>query len=66
MGILIKGAARMISFIVPTTGRVSLANALDSIECEGGDEIIVVGIAERALLKRWPRVRYIPCQPGHD
>lgn len=56
----------MISFIVPTIGRSSLADTLNSIECQGGDEVIVVGIAERALLKSFPRVRYISCEPGHD
>jgi hypothetical protein len=33
----------MISFIVPTIGRPSLAKTLASIECWPGDEVLLVG-----------------------
>jgi hypothetical protein len=53
----------MISFIVPTIGRPSLAKTLASIECWPGDEILVVG--------SWnmvgdTRPRYIVHAPGRD
>jgi hypothetical protein len=52
----------MISFIVPTIGRPSLANTLASIECWPGDEILVVGGPPVSDA----RVRHIPCAPGGD
>lgn len=53
----------MISFIVPTIGRASLAVTLRSIETLPGDEILVVGDRFRV---RDPRVRYVDCAPGKD
>ena len=53
----------MISFIVPTVGRPSLAKTLESIECWPGDEIIVVG---NRIRTSDPRVRYVDCLPGGD
>lgn len=53
----------MISFIVPTVGRPSLAVTLRSIETMPGDEIIVVGNHYRT---RDARVRYVDCEPGGD
>lgn len=60
----------MISFIVPTIGRASLADTLQSIECWPGDEILVVGTFVcgrcRQLIDADPRIRLIPYPPGHD
>ena len=53
----------MISFLVPTVGRKSLAVTLRSIETMPGDEIIVIG-AQRYTND--PRVRHIACTPGKD
>ena len=53
----------MISFIVPTVGRPSLAACLRSIETLLGDEILVVGNGWRT---KDPRVRYVDCAPGGD
>lgn len=53
----------MISFIVPTCGRKSLVNTLQSIETRTGDEIIVVGNRFRV---KDHRVRYVDCPPGYD
>lgn len=53
----------MITFIVPTVGRPSLAATLRSIECRNGDEIIVVGNGWRT---KDSRVRYVDCAPGGD
>lgn len=53
----------MISFIVPTVGRQSLAATLRTIETLPGDEILVVGDRYRT---RDSRVRYIDCLPGRD
>jgi len=53
----------MISFIVPTLGRASLAATLQSIECLPGDEILLVGSPgpfNHAF------ARHIPCPPGWD
>lgn len=52
----------MISFIVPTIGRASLAKALASIETWPGDEIIVVGECEHTD----PRPIYVRCERGND
>jgi len=54
----------MITFIVPTVGRPSLARTLSSIECRPGDEVIVVGNVGEAREDGF--VRYIPCPPGGD
>lgn len=53
----------MISFVVPTTGRPSLKNALDSIEMWPGDEILVVGSMGDVVD---PRVTFLPCKPFGD
>jgi hypothetical protein len=53
----------MISFIVPTVGRPSLARTLASIEARPGDEILVVGDGFRTNDNR---VRYVDCAPGKD
>lgn len=62
----------MISFIVPTVGRPSLARTLASIEARPEDEIILVG-SVAALSSIGPMtngkacsVRFIPCPPGGD
>jgi len=54
----------VISFIVPTTGRASLAETLDSIQPRDGDEVLVIG----RPCHRWLHtgVRYIDCDPFHD
>lgn len=53
----------MISFIVPTIGRLSLMQTLRSIQTLPGDEILVAG-------KIYPtgdtRPRLFPCQNGND
>lgn len=53
----------MISFIVPTIGRKSLARTLASIECLPGDEVLVVGSAWKF---DHPFARHVPCMPGGD
>lgn len=53
----------MISFIVPTIGRPSLAKTLASIECWPGDETLVVGNVQAGTEGF---LRYIPCPPGGD
>jgi len=53
----------MISFIVPTIGRPSLAATLRSIETRPGDEILIVGDRYRV---HDHRVRYLDCKPGND
>lgn len=53
----------MISFLVPTIGRPSLARTLESIETWPGDEILVIGEVSGVSD---PRVRCIPCAPGGD
>jgi len=53
----------MITFIVPTIGRLSLLDTLRSIETWPGDEILVVGAGVDVVV---PRVRHIPCAPGGD
>lgn len=53
----------MISFIVATIGRPSLADTLRSIECWPGDEIIVIGNVET---RTEGPVRYINSPAGHD
>ncbi len=55
--------AIMISFIVPTVGRPSLAKTLASIECLPGDEILVVGNPGRI---DHPFARVVSCPPGGD
>ena len=51
----------MISFLVPTVGRPSLAATLASIECWPGDEILLISSSPRG---DDPRVRFIKCAPG--
>lgn len=53
----------MISFIIATIGRPSLADTLQSIECWPGDEVIVIGNVET---RTDGHVRYIASPPGHD
>lgn len=53
----------MITFIVPTVGRPSLIQTLNSIECWPGDEILIVSDGVRV---RDPRARFIDCKPGGD
>lgn len=53
----------MISFIVPTIGRESLAKTLLSIKTFPGDEILLVGDRFRVNDER---VRHIDCLPGKD
>jgi hypothetical protein len=60
---MVRGAS-VISFIVPTIGRPSLAKTLASIETQPGDEILVVGGVNP--VSSHPRVRCIPCAPGGD
>lgn len=55
----------MISFIVPTVGRPSLAATLRSIETLPGDEIIIVGDRYRVHPNGRP-IRYVDCKPGND
>lgn len=61
----------MITFIVPTVGRPSLAKTLSSIECWPGDEVIIVG--ELATLEPYVDlsdaahgVRFLHCPRGND
>jgi hypothetical protein len=53
----------MISFIIATVGRPSLADTLASIECWPGDEIIVIG---NVPTQTDGHIRYVACPPGHD
>jgi hypothetical protein len=53
----------MITFIVPTVGRPSLIQTLNSIECWPGDEILIVSNGFRV---NDPRARFIDCKPGGD
>lgn len=53
----------MISFIVPTIGRKSLAVTLRSIELASDDEVLVVGSDVNI---DHPQVRCIRCAPGKD
>jgi hypothetical protein len=53
----------MISFIIATVGKPSLAKTLASIETRPGDEILVVGNIGMIEDKR---VHYVPCHPGGD
>lgn len=53
----------MITFVVPTIGRESLAKTLQSIVCWYGDEILLVGDSWRVNDRR---VRYVDCKPGRD
>lgn len=53
----------MISFIIATIGRPSLAETLASITCLPGDEVIVIGNVPDTTDGH---VRFIPCPPGHD
>lgn len=57
----------MISFIVPTVGKLSLHNTLDSIETREGDEILVVcDIFKVQVGTTRPEVRVIHCPAGGD
>lgn len=53
-----------ISFIIPTTGRASLARTLASIEVWPNDEILVVGQVGDVTLP--DGCRHIACAPGED
>lgn len=54
----------MISFVVPSVGRQSLAATLRSIETWPGDEILLV--VRDGILSSDPRVRYVHCAQGND
>lgn len=54
----------MISFIVPTTGRCSLAATIASIRPVAGDEILVIG--RPCELPHSPQIRYIECDSFKD
>jgi hypothetical protein len=61
----------VISFIIATIGRPSLADTLASIECWPGDEILVIGELSRLEPFLTPDaiargVRFLHCAPGHD
>lgn len=59
----------MISFIVPTIGRESLAKTLASIELRRGDEVLVVGNVKELTNYNSAddtTYRFIPCPPGGD
>ncbi len=60
----------MISFIVPTLGRESLARTLASIETRPGDEILIVCAESIQIQVRKMTIglpaRFIPCEPGGD
>lgn len=52
-----------ISFIIATTGRPSLQQAIQSVELWAGDELIVIGgVADRTD----GQIRYVSCPPGRD
>lgn len=53
----------MITFLLPTIGKASLARTLESIETMPGDEILLVGDNVRISD---PRVRHLQCPPGRD
>jgi hypothetical protein len=53
----------VISFIIATIGRPSLADTLRSIECWPGDEVLVIGNVPD---KVEGHVRYISSPPGND
>lgn len=53
----------MISFIVATIGRASLADTLASIKCWPGDEVIVIGNVPTTTEGA---VRYLTSPPGGD
>ena len=58
----------MISYLVPTVGRPSLADTLASIECWPGDEIVIVSDAriQVGTVIDGKRVRFIHCPRGND
>jgi hypothetical protein len=65
----------VISFIVPTVGRESLARTLASIETLPGDEVVLVGSVQalasagamtNCFAGRNVLQRFIPCPPGRD
>ena len=57
----------MITFIVPTVGRASLAKTLASIETWPGDEVLIVGaVEEETHTAGGVSWRHIPCAPGGD
>jgi hypothetical protein len=61
----------MISFIIATLGRLSLARTLASIEAWPGDEVILVGQVDRVVppptfAQAGIAVRTVSCPPGGD
>ena len=57
----------MITFLVPTIGRASLAKTLSSIECWAGDEILVVGnVQPQQHLLDGAMFNFVPCPAGGD
>lgn len=57
------GTLGTITYIVPTIGRATLIETLNSIECWPGDEILIVGNGYRV---NDPRARFLDCPPGGD
>lgn len=63
------GRVGVVTFIVPTIGRPSLAKTLDSIECLPGDEVIVIGNVDGLTnidSIRGASYRFMPCPAGGD
>ena len=60
----------MITFVVPTIGRPSLARTLDSIELWPGDALLLVGepdlVAPVSRLFIDSRIRFVSCKRGND
>lgn len=56
----------MISFLIATSGRASIAKTLESIECWDGDEIVIVGGEVDIPASITCDVRYLPCAAGND
>lgn len=55
----------MISFILPTIGRPTLARTLNSIQCWPGDEVIIVGQPGRVDIEG-KHAQLLTCPPGGD
>jgi glycosyltransferase involved in cell wall biosynthesis len=57
----------VITFLIPTIGRPSLVNTLQSIGAWPGDEILVVGgVKPSEFVADGIIHRFIPCLPGND
>lgn len=55
----------MISFLIPTCGRDSILETIESIDCWPGDEIVIVGKPYEHIPEH-PFIRYVSCELGHD